>query len=248
MIKFFRHIRQRLLKEGKTTRYLTYALGEIILVVIGILIALSINNWNQNRIEAKKEGAYLENIERDLNNQLTSIAIQLSFEQKYLDLATPLLEQVKATGKLLVDSSSSRRLDLLTERKTFVRTDPTYEELISTGNIALLRNRDLRNSLIEYYQELERYEKIIQNNNTLLVDELYVHKIIDYVYIGSMSSERFFDVSNELLMDREHAMKLTNLVEYRYKMANLHIRFMNELKEKTIAVIAVMKETYPVGF
>jgi len=49
MIKFFRKIRQNLLSEGKTGKYLKYAIGEIVLVVIGILIALSINNWNENR-------------------------------------------------------------------------------------------------------------------------------------------------------------------------------------------------------
>ncbi len=49
MIKFFHKIRQNLLNEGKTTNYFKYALGEIVLVVIGILIALQINNWNENR-------------------------------------------------------------------------------------------------------------------------------------------------------------------------------------------------------
>ena len=49
MIKFFRHIRKSLLMENKTGKYLKYAIGEIILVVIGILIALSINNWNEER-------------------------------------------------------------------------------------------------------------------------------------------------------------------------------------------------------
>ena len=49
MIKFFRKIRQKLLSEGKTGKYLKYAIGEIVLVVIGILIALQINNWNENR-------------------------------------------------------------------------------------------------------------------------------------------------------------------------------------------------------
>lgn len=56
MIKFFRHIRQRLVKEDKFSKYLLYAIGEIILVVIGILIALQINNWNENRkLENSKE-------------------------------------------------------------------------------------------------------------------------------------------------------------------------------------------------
>ena len=55
MIKFFRNIRQNLLRENRFTRYLIYAIGEIILVVIGILIALQINNWNENRKEARFE-------------------------------------------------------------------------------------------------------------------------------------------------------------------------------------------------
>jgi len=57
MIKFFRKIRQNLLSEGKTGKYFKYAIGEIVLVVIGILIALQINNWNTNKInqsESKK--------------------------------------------------------------------------------------------------------------------------------------------------------------------------------------------------
>ncbi|CAM4127505.1 DUF6090 family protein [Gillisia limnaea] len=49
MIKFFRNIRKKLIEQGKTTKYLKYAIGEIILVIVGILIALSINNWNDQK-------------------------------------------------------------------------------------------------------------------------------------------------------------------------------------------------------
>ena len=62
MIKLFRTIRQNLLNEGKTSRYLKYAIGEIILVVIGILIALQINNWNIKRLNLEKETKYLKEI------------------------------------------------------------------------------------------------------------------------------------------------------------------------------------------
>ena len=62
--------------ENKTGKYFKYAIGEIVLVVIGILIALQINNWNQGRIEQNKEQTYLSNIKRDLENQLNSIDIQ----------------------------------------------------------------------------------------------------------------------------------------------------------------------------
>ena len=59
MIKFFRHIRKRLLTENKFSKYLLYAIGEIVLVVIGILIALSINNWNENQKKTLLENQYL---------------------------------------------------------------------------------------------------------------------------------------------------------------------------------------------
>lgn len=55
MIKLFRNIRQNLLNEGKTSKYIKYVIGEIILVVIGILIALQVSNWNQNRIKIAQE-------------------------------------------------------------------------------------------------------------------------------------------------------------------------------------------------
>ena len=66
MIKFFRKIRQNLLSEGKTGKYLKYAVGEIVLVVIGILIALSINNWNESNKLKKEETLYLKRLKIDL--------------------------------------------------------------------------------------------------------------------------------------------------------------------------------------
>ncbi len=65
MIKFFRKIRQKLLAENKFSKYLIYAIGEIFLVVIGILIALSINNWNQNKNEQNKIKEYAVSLIED---------------------------------------------------------------------------------------------------------------------------------------------------------------------------------------
>ena len=74
MIKFFRKIRQNLLSEGKTGKYLKYAIGEILLVMVGILLALQVNNWNENKILVKKEITILKeikkNLESDLENQI----------------------------------------------------------------------------------------------------------------------------------------------------------------------------------
>ncbi|MCB0541656.1 MAG: hypothetical protein KDE33_29385, partial [Bacteroidetes bacterium] len=80
MIKFFRKIRQNLLSEGKTVKYLKYALGEIILVVIGILIALQFNNWNENRKNDKIEENYLISLkdEFEFNKQNLTTTVNLN--------------------------------------------------------------------------------------------------------------------------------------------------------------------------
>ena len=73
MIRFFRTIRQSLLAQGRITRYLTYAVGEIILVVTGIFLALQLNNWNAERKQVQQELALLEemreNLEMDLKDR-----------------------------------------------------------------------------------------------------------------------------------------------------------------------------------
>jgi len=83
MFSFFRKIRHNLLNEGKTARYFKYAIGEIILVVLGILIALQINTWNQGWIERTNESLYLLSIANELkiNNQYNKRVFWSRFEK-----------------------------------------------------------------------------------------------------------------------------------------------------------------------
>ncbi|MDB9961778.1 DUF6090 family protein, partial [Oceanihabitans sp.] len=85
MIKFFRHIRKSLLMENKTGKYFKYAIGEIVLVVIGILIALQINNWNENRINNNRLKSYLTEIIKDLKTDTISIRIDLNFAKRRME-------------------------------------------------------------------------------------------------------------------------------------------------------------------
>jgi len=83
MLKFFRKIRYDLMENNKTTKYLKYAIGEIVLVVVGILIALGINNWNENRKMNLAEKVVLNNIYENL----TIDSIQFDYYKKqYQDI------------------------------------------------------------------------------------------------------------------------------------------------------------------
>ena len=83
MIKFFRQIRQSLIMENKTGKYLKYAIGEIVLVVIGILIALSINNWNEERKDRIEELSALIDLKKEFEsnrNDIDLVSFQLYFD------------------------------------------------------------------------------------------------------------------------------------------------------------------------
>ncbi len=85
MIKFFQKIRQKLLKQSKIQSYFIYAIGEIVLVVIGILIALSINNWNQERIVKIENQVILQNLNKEFSENLIQLDSRISDFDKVID-------------------------------------------------------------------------------------------------------------------------------------------------------------------
>ena len=245
MIKFFRKVRQNLIMENKTGKYLKYAIGEIVLVVIGILIALQINNWNEVRIEQNKEETYLTNIKRDLQNQLKSIDVQLEHEKKYIDNTQPFLDSYYKYKRIILDSTFNQSLTLATERRTFVRTDPTYTDLISSGNIDIIKDITFKNKLIEYYQNLERVEKINQNNNIHLNDQVYFSEILRLIYYDdelTPNSEELVEISNRIINKEENKLQLINLVNFRKMLAKGSTILMLEIKTETKELLDLMNE------
>ena len=85
MLRFFRHIRKTLMEQNKVRSYIFYAIGEIALVMIGILLALQVNNWNENRKESQREVAYLERLSENLNGNLRELDLNIKFYSKVFD-------------------------------------------------------------------------------------------------------------------------------------------------------------------
>ena len=104
MIKFFRKIRQNLLSENKFSKYLIYAIGEIILVVIGILIALQINNWNESRKHRFQEITILQNIKEDISLDTLDISFNIEAYNKIINAEIKLLNFLKSDLKQPSDS------------------------------------------------------------------------------------------------------------------------------------------------
>jgi len=105
MIKFFRQIRRKLIDKGNLKRYLIYAIGEILLVMIGILLALQVNNWNESNRLAASKITYLKEIRNDLVQDSLSISVVIhKFKERLSNLkvqdSTMQLLFIDAIGKL----------------------------------------------------------------------------------------------------------------------------------------------------
>tara|TARA_R110002049_G_C9030137_1_gene551975 strand:+ start:245 stop:1036 length:792 start_codon:yes stop_codon:yes gene_type:complete len=152
MIKFFRKLRQRLLTENKFSKYLLYALGEILLVVIGILIALSINNWNENSKNERLETNYLIRISKNLDNDFLEFddAIKLAQERNNRVL---FLQEALENPELVQDSSDYFVQSIITAGYTYIPviSNHSFEELKSSGRLALIQNEELRVLIAKYY-------------------------------------------------------------------------------------------------
>ena len=152
MIKLFRKIRQRLLTENKFSKYLMYAIGEIILVVIGILIALQINNWNEQRKERIQEKIFLKRFEVELNTNLENILTAISLNKSRIHRAEFLLRTIDKP-QLAADSSSyfMKSIEHAGYTNIPLISDNAFEELKSSGNLSLISNEALRAALQKYY-------------------------------------------------------------------------------------------------
>ncbi|WP_299126290.1 DUF6090 family protein [uncultured Winogradskyella sp.] len=148
MIKFFRKIRHKLLSENKFSKYLIYAIGEIVLVVIGILIALQINNVNEKSKSRDREVNYLENLKADLVSEI----------QNNENFATYRFEKAKACSSLLNgnEPNTVEEVQNYTDIyetvfvwNQYVPNNNTFKELLSSGNLSLIKNDSIKNKLLE---------------------------------------------------------------------------------------------------
>ncbi|TPV35376.1 hypothetical protein FJ651_00190 [Paucihalobacter ruber] len=148
MIKFFRKIRQKLLSENKFSKYILYAIGEIILVVIGILIALQINNANNNRIERAREIKYLTNIKIDLYKDIESLEYNIEFREKKSIGTQKIIEQINGMPIENLSETAYNVVNTLYQER-FQPSNITYNDLVSSGNMNLISNDSIKIDLFE---------------------------------------------------------------------------------------------------
>lgn len=156
MLRFFRSIRKGLLSENKLSKYLVYALGEIVLVVIGILIALAINNANQNRLLAQTEQVYLTGLKEEFRASRLKLAELISVNRDNLEASKKLLSQGKGTDSALDEAELSSLLyRAFSLDIAFNPNQSLLLEMVSSGNLRNISNPELRTRLTDWLSTLE---------------------------------------------------------------------------------------------
>ena len=202
MIAFFRRIRQQLLSENNLSKYLLYAIGEIFLVVIGILIALGINNWNEERKNSISENQYYCLVLDDLNLDYTKIQ----------ELMVASDQRIKVSKEILLelDAGEHDKRYLLNKfleafrGEAFVPRNVTFKDLVSSGNLRLLRDAVIKNSLIQFYSELENKVSHLQRNGQEsskqafeLVNSSIEFGLADFNYVNNLLGEEIIQTLPE---------------------------------------------------
>lgn len=209
MIKFFRRIRYDLMEKTPTTsiattgsktgkptwpagRYFKYAIGEIILVVVGILIAIQINNWNENKISLKNEQLILKGLQQNFTFNLEELGNAINLLENSYNSSIQLLEMMgpKASNYTVLEVDS-----LLSNILNYGTYDPAtgvVDEVINSGKLNIIQNEELKNQISDW--------------SRLLVDSHKDEEILNYnlfnvliIYLNDKSNYRNYPIPEYLL-------------------------------------------------
>ena len=241
------------MEKNKTGKYLKYAVGEIVLVVIGILIALAINNWNENRKLRNQEIIYLNNLKNDIKAQIQMLDVYIDFEDIIIDQTKDIMKHYELNDGFNNMDSIFPKLHDLTVRWTFSNANTTLMQLLVSNQINIIRNRQLKQDLIAFNQQIDLFTKNTNINNTNLVDNFTTSTIIEigsFAFYGNSNRmvEKFNDfysfetnkvndselknISAQIINEPKNKLELINKIVYRNTLSSLQKSGNLGLKER----------------
>jgi len=178
MIKFFRQIRKDLMETGKTGKYFKYAIGEILLVIIGILIAVSINGWNEERKLKIEEQAILKDLKQEMETNLEALEIVIEEHEKSFEAAKEMraLFRNRDTFNKMPDSTYASIFIKMNNNYTYDPRNGILNSIISSGQVNIISNKELKYlmaSLKEWTVDAFENTMKIENQRDDLLNSTY---------------------------------------------------------------------------
>jgi len=238
-----------MLTENKFSKYLLYAIGEIILVVIGILIALGLNNWKENKATANIEYGYMQNLKEDLNIDIELYNGYLEKNAEIFKFIDLMVFQLSQDNFQSTSDESAFNSRIMTTKWNRVRpVERTFEQMKSSGQLKIISKQIVSDNISDYYNsifELETY------NEALLVWlENYI-KLMGKVYNGQvlleiLKTKNKVSTENSAIIteDRETINELITSAQYIYGAISLSEKLVINRKEKAKNLIQEIDKNY----
>ena len=162
------------LTNSLLNRRLGFFVAELVLVIAGVLVALAVDGWISDSHDRQTESAYLELLARDVEEIRHQADLQIEFEKEKIETAA------RAYAALSISDPRTKRteiyssLAMLVSRRTVSLSSATYDQMVSSGHLQLIRNQELRNRIVRFFATMERNERITDNNNRALIDNVFV--------------------------------------------------------------------------
>ena len=239
----------------ETAKYLRYAVGEIVLVVIGILIALQVNNWNEYRKEKVEEKKILLSLHNEISNNLESLQVVIEEKNKIIDVNQYIIDNTGKNGEW----KSMKPLDSLMNYISlsgwiFVPQNGVLNEIINSGKLLLIENDLIKNEIAslpqllslmieedrQYRLDLHQYFLPFLSKNYNLIELTKYRELLEN-YSFKMGETNFSKSIPELLDSREFENILT--------IQSIWIKFSNEMsinqKNKYLEIQKLIEKEYP---
>ena len=182
------------MEKNKTGKYFKYAIGEIVLVVIGILIALQINNWNENRKANTLEKNYYCLLLDDLNQDKQQVEVLKTLVKERIDYSNQMISVIQQNQSDATEFGKNLRYAIRLGTKSFQPNDATYQDIKSSGNLSIIKDKNIIKALNTYFKTTDGYSKTILKNVDLDFNQLSSFK--NWLDIG------VFNANDEFYKDK----------------------------------------------
>jgi hypothetical protein len=208
-----------------------YAIGELLIVTVGILIAFGLNNWAQGQQEKKKAHTYLESLAADLSADLEVLNDNLAFVQQNQQTARSIIGHFHRTlpGR---DSVPFKIFSELLGMPTFIPHDATYQTLKNSGDFRLVEDMELKNQIVDHYS---RYNEIFMEDDRT---KAFLRDHVSLFFMNETSFETMQQQADDLLED----YRLRNIVYAWFGIYKIQTQILERNIQRTEALINAVQQ------
>ena len=241
MLQFFRKIRYQLAAENKTAKYLRYAIGEILLVVIGILIALQVNNWNQDRTNKKAGKLIKQNIHEEFTKNQDLLKESQKLSNEALATGTTLMSLIGMEKHELATYNLDSLFNSSLMAEAYLPTSHSLQDIMQSGRMNLLNNLELKNTILSWNAALDlfkEYKEVQTNwqNNQYLP---YLLSVISFKQMDIYNNKKWSGKS-KLTTDYSpifHDIKFENMVDNNLYLIDYLLQQLENIEKYQLKII-----------